>query len=79
MSGLKAYQQKLRILKPARDEMIMSNTWGDRGQDGKVNEPFITAELIAGSKLGVTHFQIDDGWQTGRSNSVFQGGSLNSI
>lgn len=79
-SAIKMYQENLRTLKPGRDEMILSNTWGDRGQDSKINEKFILEELRAGAKLGVTHFQIDDGWQTGRSsNSVFEGGSLKSI
>jgi hypothetical protein len=49
--------------------MIMMNTWGDRGQDGKINEKFILRELEAGAKLGITHFQIDDGWQQGLSSN----------
>lgn len=58
-------------------EMIMMNTWGDRGQDGKINERFILRELEAGAKLGITHFQIDDGWQEGlSSNSASTAGKL---
>lgn len=58
-------------------EMIMMNTWGDRGQDGKINEEFILRELEAGAKLGITHFQIDDGWQQGLSqNSAATSGKL---
>jgi hypothetical protein len=83
MEGLRAlrqYQSNLRLLKPGRDEMILMNTWGDRGQDSRVRESFALAELEAGARLGITHFQLDDGWQTGRSsNSAFKGGSLDAI
>jgi alpha-galactosidase len=78
--ALREYQRNLRILNPKRDEMILMNTWGDRGQDTRVNEKFALAELIAGAKLGITHFQLDDGWQLGRSsNSAFKGGTLSNI
>jgi hypothetical protein len=37
-------------------------------------------ELELGEKLGITHFQLDDGWQQGKSaNSAFQGGSFKDI
>lgn len=78
--ALRDYQKQIRIHRPDRDEMIMMNTWGDRGQDTKVNETFCLNELDAGSRLGITHFQLDDGWQSGRSaNSAFAGGSFNNI
>ena len=78
--ALRSYQQQIRVHKPGRDEMIMMNTWGDRGQDTKVNEAFCLAELDAGTRLGITYFQLDDGWQTGRSaNSAFAGGSFENI
>jgi alpha-galactosidase len=78
--ALREYQDCLRIRKPGRDHMIMLNTWGDRGQDGKISESFCLAELEAGHQLGITHFQIDDGWQSGQSsNSAFAGGSLENI
>ena len=80
LTALRKYQHNLRLLKPGRDEMIMMNTWGDRGQDSRVRESFALAELEAGARLGITHFQLDDGWQTGRSsNSAFKGGSLDAI
>lgn len=76
--GLRKYQKNLR--NPSSYEMIMMNTWGDRGQDKKVNEAFCLAELEAGACLGITHFQIDDGWQSGRTpNSAFKGGSFKNI
>jgi alpha-galactosidase len=78
--ALRNYLQRIRIHQPGRDEMIMMNTWGDRAQDTRVNEKFALAELEAGAKLGITHFQLDDGWQSGRSgNSAFQGGSFTDI
>lgn len=77
---LRLYQRNLRIHKPGRDEMVLMNTWGDRGQDTRVREKFALAELETGAKLGITHFQLDDGWQSGRSsNSALKGGSLNNI
>lgn len=60
-----------------KHEMVMMNTWGDRGQDGKISERFILRELEAAHKLGITHFQIDDGWQQGLSqNSASTEGRL---
>ena len=80
LMALRNYQKNLRLLKPGRDEMVLMNTWGDRGQDSRVRESFALAELEAGAKLGITHFQLDDGWQLGQSsNSAFKGGSLESI
>jgi hypothetical protein len=77
--ALRAYQRSIRTFEAERDCMILQNTWGDRGQDRQLGEAFSLAELEAASKLGVTHFQLDDGWQTGRScNSAF-GGSLENI
>lgn len=78
--ALRNYQQHNRIHRPDRDEMIMMNTWGDRGQDMKVNEAFCMSELDACARLGITHFQLDDGWQSGRSaNSAYGGGSFDNI
>ena len=45
-----------------------------------MREKFALEELEAGAKLGITHFQLDDGWQNGRSsNSAQKGGSLENI
>jgi len=78
--ALRDYQQRIRLHRADRDEMVLMNTWGDRAQDKKVNEKFCLAELDAGTRLGITHFQLDDGWQTGRSgNSAFAGGSFKGI
>ncbi len=79
LTALRNYQKQVRTLVPGRDEMVMMNTWGDRSQDKKVNEAFCLKELEKAAQLGVSHFQIDDGWQYGKSaNSAF-GGSFKNI
>ena len=80
LRALRDYQKQCRILNPQRDEMVMMNTWGDRSQDAKVNESFCLAELEKAARLGITLFQIDDGWQAGKSpNSASKGGSFKDI
>jgi len=79
LNSLRSYQEKQRIYKKERDAMILSNTWGDRNRDSRINETFIVTELESAAKLGVTHFQIDDGWQTGVSSNSAFGGSLTDI
>lgn len=80
LKALRNYQKNVRLLKADRDEMIMMNTWGDRAQDTRLGEKFALAELEAGGQLGITHFQLDDGWQQGISaNSAFEGGSFKAI
>lgn len=75
--ALRTYLKNSINYDPSRYEMVMMNTWGDRGQDGKLSEPFILRELAAAEKLGISHFQIDDGWQQGlSSNSVNKDGNL---
>lgn len=77
--ALRSYQKNLRRLKAGRDEMVMLNTWGDRGQDTKVNEAFCKEEIARAKKMGITHFQIDDGWQAGKSGNSAYGGSFLNI
>ncbi|MGV8091767.1 MAG: alpha-galactosidase [Mangrovibacterium sp.] len=79
LTALRRYQERVRKHLPERDNMIMMNTWGDRNQDKSVSEKFILDELEAAKCLGITHFQIDDGWQIGRSASSAFGGSLKKI
>ena len=76
---LHRYEKALRGAMSARDEMIMMNTWGDRGRDTKVGEKFCIEEIEMCQRLGVTHFQIDDGWQKGKSANSAYGGSFNDI
>ncbi len=65
----KNYQKQKRALLKDRDEMILANTWGDRSKDSRMNEAFILEELKAGKRLGITHLQLDDGWQQGLSKN----------
>lgn len=75
LQNLKTYQDAKHLRKPDRDEMVMMNTWGDRNKDAKLSEKFILEELKKASALGITHYQIDDGWQAGTSiNSTKPGG-----
>ena len=80
LQSLREYQKQCRMLDPDRDEMVMMNTWGDRSQDAKVNETFCLGELDRAARLGISLFQIDDGWQAGKSpNSATAGGSFKDI
>mgnify|MGYP006144588399 CR=1 FL=1 len=63
------YQQQLRKFDANRDEMLLANTWGDRSKDSRMNEKFILEEIEKASSLGITHLQLDDGWQQGLSRN----------
>lgn len=68
---LDTYARKIHIDRPERDFFFMCNNWGDRSRDGRVSEPFLLKELEIAASLGVTHYQIDDGWQSGATmNSI---------
>lgn len=74
--ALRAYQKKL----VRQQDMVMMNTWGDRSRDGRLSESFCLQELDKAARLGVTVFQIDDGWQVGKSPaSIVEGGSFDDI
>lgn len=74
--ALRAYQKTAR----RQEDMVMMNTWGDRSQDGRVSEAFCLNELDKAARLGITIYQIDDGWQAGKSPaSVVKGGSFDDI
>lgn len=76
LQALRSYQKCLRN----QVDMVMMNTWGDRSQDGRVSEVFCLQELDKAKRLGVTIYQIDDGWQCGKSPaSVVKGGSFDDI
>jgi hypothetical protein len=79
LTALREYQKNIRIHKPGRDEMILMNTWGDRGEDKRINEKFALGELEAGAQLGITHFQLDAGWQKGHGIYFTQNGSTSNI
>lgn len=63
--SIRDYMKSLRKYDAGRDEMVMMNTWGDRGQDGRIREDFVLREIHKGKELGITHLQLDDGWQQG--------------
>lgn len=83
LAALHDYQRQARLEKAAGrdgDEMVMLNTWGDRSQDARINADFCLAELDRAARLGVTVFQLDDGWQIGKSpNSKVAKGSFKDI
>jgi alpha-galactosidase len=73
--ALHSLQNQIRPYMAGRDGLLVSNTWGDRGQDGRVSTEFLSHEIVNGARLGVDVIQIDDGWQKGRTaNSVVKGG-----
>jgi len=43
----------------------LSNTWGDRSRDSRMNEAFMLGEIACASELGIQVVQLDDGWQKG--------------
>ena len=72
------YHEALHVFQPQKDAFIMSNTWGDQSCDGRIGEKFLMEELKEADRLGITLYQIDDGWQKGTtSNSVNAGGVWN--
>lgn len=76
IAAMQDYQRCLRSYEPKRDGMFLSNTWGDRSRDSRVNEKFLLKEVEAGAKLGVDVVQVDDGWQAGKTgNSSFGKGA----
>lgn len=78
--ALHAYQRCFRVFDPSRDARFLSNTWGDRSRDSRINAEFIAQEIEAGARLGVDVIQIDDGWEVGRTaNSATPGGVWNGF
>jgi len=61
--ALHNYLQRVRLRQPGRDEMIMMNFWGDHAERTRIDENFTMRELESGAKLGITHLQLDWGWQ----------------
>ncbi|MGN6627270.1 MAG: alpha-galactosidase, partial [Tepidisphaeraceae bacterium] len=77
--ALRRYQLQARRYDASENTLVL-NTWGDRNRDARLNESFTLSELDAAARLGVTHLQLDDGWQAGRSgNSAFAGGTFDGI
>ena len=70
---LHEWQRKQRPETPSHAcPRFVTNTWGDRSRDSRINDAFIEAEIIAARQLGVDVVQLDDGWQKGTtSNSAY--------
>jgi len=69
--ALQQFQRMVRLFDVDRDGRFLSNTWGDRSQDSRIQEAFMLQEVQAGARLGVDVVQINDGWESGTtSNSV---------
>lgn len=77
--ALRRWQEASRARRPDRDDMILANTWGDRGGAKRVTEEFLLAEVRAAARLGLTHVQVDAGWQKGREPYTVAGGDLKNI
>ncbi len=58
------YLMRLRRYYPGRDNLVLLNTWGDRSAGKNLDEMFARREIEAGRRLGVSHFQLDHGWET---------------
>lgn len=71
LKALHQYNRAVRKFDSKRDALIMSNTWGDGNADGRICEEFLMNELRCAKDIGISYFQIDDGWQNGTTaNSV---------
>ena len=53
-----------------RDFSVTVNPWGCGQFPQLLSEEFLCAEIEAAGRLNATHYQIDDGWQSGRSLGV---------
>ncbi len=66
LSQLKAlhnYHKSKRKQEASKEEMITMNTWGDRGSLERLTEDFCFRQIDACAKFGISHFQLDWGWQ----------------
>lgn len=62
LMALHAYQREARALVSEDDNMVMMNTWGERGEGKNISEEFCLRELERAAQLGINVFQIDAGW-----------------
>lgn len=73
----RALHQAQRQFMRSTEINFLSNTWGDRSQDARMNETFILEEIQAASRLGVEVVQLDDGWQNGRTSNSAEAKTAN--
>jgi alpha-galactosidase len=69
MQAVRGHMETVRPFLPARDMVATSNSWGDRSRDGRMSETFMLREIEAAAALGLSHVQLDDGWQAGLSKN----------
>lgn len=62
---LKRFQNARATVDPGRDDMVMANPWGEGNLYELQGEKFVLEELSAAADLGATHYQLDDGWESG--------------
>ncbi len=78
--ALQHWQRAQRPATPGHQQaLFLSNTWGDRSRDARMNETFMLREIDAAVELGVDVVQLDDGWERGmtvNSSKALQGGGV---
>jgi len=67
---LKDYLRTRFPQNPKKDFSIMVNAWGSGSFQKDLSEQYLMDEIKASAELGATHYQIDDGWQRGKSLSA---------
>ncbi len=72
IAALHAIQREIRPYHPARDGLLLTNTWGDRSRDAHLNPAFMAREIESAARLGADIVQIDDGWQHGMTSNSAQ-------
>jgi hypothetical protein len=69
LNAVRGHMENVRPFVAARDMVATSNSWGDRSRDGRMSEAFMLREIEAAAALGLSHVQLDDGWQAGLSKN----------
>lgn len=64
---LRAYHGARHVFRKD-DAGVSSNTWGNDSGGRKICEDFLEDELDAAHAIGVTHYQVDAGWDTGEKD-----------
>ncbi|MHC4872374.1 MAG: hypothetical protein ACYTFY_11055 [Planctomycetota bacterium] len=66
------YQLDRKRMKPnpPKNFKILSNTWGDGNGSKKICEQMMLDEISAASEIGLTHCQLDAGWQKGKFSDL---------
>ena len=66
---MKDYHEARHRFQPSHDCTIICNTWGDNSGGNNICEQFLQDELDAAHDIGITHYQIDAGWDTGETRA----------